>query len=254
MDGAGGTFSYTFSACFADCGVDIREIVGNRYRAEWAYARAFPAAYACRCAYLAGERSAVAAGACYPYTTLATSFGAEFEKMAGTFCGACTTSSTFIGVDNRQSGVHIDVNGVVVAYLHTVAASEASERASGGSDSDRVHDSATVYTVVIIYLRSCLTAAAAFQNSYFPFHGGRFNSEQSGNLGHAFRSCDRTEKFACFAANAACGKVSATLEAAASAVGAGQHRYDTVDARVFLDVEFLRGYVQNECSRETQES
>lgn len=239
MNGARGAFSHAFAAGFANRRVDISQIVGYGYRSEWAYACAFAAPNACRGTYLAGYRSPVAAGAGHPHAALAASFRAQFKKMAGTFGCADAAGGAFFCIDNRQTGILINAEGAVVAYSHAVAASEATERASGSAYSDGIHYCAAPHSVVVVNLRACQTATVAFQNGYAALYGRRFHSEEGGNFCHTLRAGYGAEKFARSAVDALRGKVAATLEAAATTVGAGQQGNDAVDARIFLNVEFL---------------
>ena len=127
MDGSCRAFSHTLLAKLALCEIDVRNVVLDCDRLEWAYLGTLAAAYAGSLAGLACHRSLVFVDAGYVNSHIPASFVAEFDDRLRASLHAGAASRTFFFINDRKSGNRIHRDCAELTGSDTVATAKTAE-------------------------------------------------------------------------------------------------------------------------------
>ena len=130
MDASAWACLDAFAALLALREVDVGEVSAHLDSLERAGLEALLAADAAHLAVLHGDGACLDVVACHINTAVVLALGTNLDDAARTSLGTCAAAHAFVFVDFRKTSLFVNVEGVELAFLHTVAQTEAAVRTS----------------------------------------------------------------------------------------------------------------------------
>ena len=219
--------------------VDVGEVAAHLDGFERAGLEALLAGYAAYLAVLHRNGAFLSVVAGHIHAAVVLTFGTDLDDAARTSLGTSAAAHAFVFVHLWQTCLLVDVEGVELAFLHTVAQPEAAVRTSVLASVESVGETADVGSFIMHLRRRVLTSTVATHYGNHRLGNGSGQSKQSGHFRHIGAGAVQTGEALLLGGgfNARLREVAASGEAASAAVSARQDSSYEIDARVFFHFE-----------------
>ena len=130
MDGTRGALASAFATALALGEINIGQVVLHSDGFKRTSFRALATTNTGGTAILAGSGTLFFIDTGHEHSSAQFSFETDFNHFSRTSLGASTATHTFLLIHYRQTSCFVNMNGIKLASLHTIATAKAAERTS----------------------------------------------------------------------------------------------------------------------------
>ena len=182
-----------------------------------------------------------------PLRTLLT----QFDDATRTSLDATAARRTLLLIDLSNACLGIDMDGVELTSLDTIATTQAAEAAGCLTSTTGMHSCTRAKSGILGNARTMLASTITSHYGHHRLCIGNSHTKQISHLSHRIGSAHRTEQSvetACISTLDECiGHTATSWESTSTTIGTRQHFADLSNTGIFIDSELLGGRKQHDC-------